>query len=456
MAKKKQQAPPPQGAQFTPVTMALMGVSLLIGLIVGYVVGAGSKDKPGADETPAAVAGGGGSRDTATPTPKKPTQPRTPPPAVSETDSPFLDAAAVAKFEGADQQLTDYKKAVSFVDRRNARAAGPILDRLASGDADAAYQEEVALLQASNKVNQNLPQEGLDAVAAWRKAYPDSRLMAQSSLIEGKAHLVKAKSLNPTQGTATGQARAEYESARDVFLGIARKYPDDAEANGEALYNLAAIYKNLGQTDQSLQTYDTLVEKYPQHRLASKALYSVANSAWAEEDIETAEKYFRKLATDYPSARESQRAKKNIDALEIIGKPAKELVVDHWLGDQETLAANRGKVVVLTFWNEWCPHCRREMPKMQQLHEKYAGQGLVVIAVTKHTKNQTDEKVQAFLDSNNITFPCAVESAGYQTTRDYGVSGVPAGVVIDRDGAVVWRNHPARLSEERLLEILGG
>ena len=79
---------------------------------------------------------------------------------------------------------------------------------------------------------------------------------------------------------------------------------------------------------------------------------------------------------------------------------------------------------------------------------------LVMIGVTKHTKNQTDEKVQAFLDSNNISFPCAVEPAGYQSTKDYGVSGVPAGVVIDRSGTVVWRNHPARLTEERLQELL--
>lgn len=454
MAKKKQPPPPPQGVQFTPVTMTLMGVSLLVGLIVGYVIGTGTKDKADTEEpTPAKLASADGAGSTTGIA--KPTQRATPPAQVSQTDSPFLDAAAVAKFEGKDKALTDYKKAVSFVERRNARAAGPILDRLAAGGAGAAYQEEIGLLVASNKVNANLAQEAIDGVESWRKTYPDSRLMAQSSLVEGKAYLVKAKSLSPSQGTASGQAGAEYENARDVFLGISKKYPDDSEACGEALYNLAAVYNNLGQKDQSLATYDDLVAKYPDHRLAAKALYSVANSAWGQEDTETAARYFQKLADQYPKARETQRARKNLDALAIIGNPASELAVDHWIGTETTLASSKGQVVILNFWNEWCPHCRREIPKLQQMYEKFEDQGLVVIAVTKHTKSQTDEKVQAFLDSNGVTFPCAVEPAGYKTTKDYGVSGVPAGVVIDRDGNVVWRNHPARLTEQRLKEILG-
>ena len=70
-------------------------------------------------------------------------------------------------------------------------------------------------------------------------------------------------------------------------------------------------------------------------------------------------------------------------------------------------------------------------------------------------KPEFHPKIEKFLADNNITFPCAVESEGYQTTKDYGVSGVPAGVVIDRDGNVAWRNHPARLTEQRLQEILG-
>jgi len=201
--------------------------------------------------------------------------------------------------------------------------------------------------------------------------------------------------------------------------------------------------------------YDDLVEKYPGHRLAAASLYSVANDAWAKEDIETAEKYFRRLSDNYPSDSKAKRAKKNLNALAIIGKPAPELVVDHWMGSGTTLADAKGKVVLLGFWNEWCPHCRREMPNLQKWHEQYADDGLVVISVTKHTKSQDDAKVQSFLDGNNITFPCAVEPQGYTTTRDYGVSGVPAGVVIDRSGKVVWRNHPARLTEERLKEILG-
>ena len=453
MASKKKQTPPTPAIQFNPPTLSLLAGTLLVGIIVGIFIGKGAK--PGATDEPAATTASKSSSGISATKPTPATKGQTKPARVSQTDSPFLDKTAVDKFEGKDKELADYKRAADFVGRRNARAAGPILDRLANAAPEASYMEELALLQASNKVNQNLPQEAMDALKTWRSTYPKSRLMAQADLIEGKAYITVGKGLMGGADTATGPARTEYENARSIFEGIPQKYASDSAACGEALYNLGSVFSSLGDTDGSLAAYDQLVEQYPEHELAVRALYSVANGSWRTEDYPTAKKYFQKIVDKYPNDGLAKRSKKNISAISIIGGVAPELDVDHWLGGGEvTPASLKGKVVLLTFWNEWCPHCRREMPKMQQLAQKYGDQGLVVIAVTKHTKSQTDEKVTAFLDENSITLPCAVESAGYKSSKDYGVSGVPAGVVIDRSGAIAWRNHPARLSEERLKQFL--
>ncbi len=453
MAPKKKQTPPPPAIQFNPPTLSLLAATLLVGIIVGIFIGKGAK-QDAADE-PAATAASKGTAASAATKPTAATKGKTKPARVSQTDSPFLDAAAVAKFEGKDKELTDYKRAADFVGRRNARAAGPILDRLASAAPEASYQEEISLLQASNKVNQNLPQEALDALNTWRGTYPESRLMAQADLIEGKAYVTVGKGLMGGADTATGPARTEYDKAKGIFEAIPKKYASDDDACGEALYNLGAVHTSLGDNTASLAAYDQLVDQYPKHSLAVRALYSVANGSWRKEDYPTAKKYFQKIVDKYPSDGLAKRSKKNIKAISIIGQPAAELAVDHWLGGGKVTSADmKGKVVLLNFWNEWCPHCRREMPKTQKLAEKYRDQGLVVIAVTKHTKSQTDEKVTAFLDEHGITLPCAVESDGYKSSKDFGVTGVPAGVVIDRSGNIAWRNHPARLSEERIKQFL--
>ncbi len=464
-ASRKQPQPPP--SQFTPTTMALMAMSLLVGIVVGFMVGHFGKDDDdedgkGGKTTEVARDEGdtgrsttekrGGSKASSKTRGKTKAMPAT----AAQSDSPFLDEVAVTKFEGNTTGLSDYRRVVDFVSRRNARAAGPILDRLATAATSADYAEELGLLQAANKVNQNLPQEALDALGAWKKSYPDSRLVAHAALWEGKAYVAfaRSKSGGRTGGDGDG-GQAEYDQARQTFETIIDKHAEDAAACGEALFSLGSVYKSLGQPERSVQMYDKLVEDYPEHALAPRALYSVANGAWSDEDYETAKRYFQSLVDRYPADGLSKRSRKNIDAIGIIGQAAPELAIDHWFGGETSLAANEGKVVMLAFWNEWCPHCKREMPKLQQLHEKYADRGLVLISVTKHTKSQTDEKIQAFLEQKGVTFPCAVEAAGYQTTRDYGVSGVPAGVVIDRTGKIAWRNHPARLTEDRIVQFLG-
>jgi len=451
MAGGKNQPQP--GFQLNPTTMAMMGMTLLVGIIIGVIIGRGTGEdttagtsKPSTTQTAA--------KETNLPTKATPRD-RTRPTAKPNKDSPFMDSVATVKFEDNETALADYRRVVDFVDRRNARAAGPILDRLASGEPDAAYQEEIGLLAVSNQVNQNLPQQAMDSLQDWRHRYPDSRLMPQAALVEGKAHMAKARGLSKKDQSPTGEAKLAYEKARDAFMDVPKKFGDNEAACGEALYSLGSVYSALGDKEQSLATFDELVTKYPQHPMAASALYSVASSAWNDDDVETATEYFQRLVDSYPSHSRSKRARKNIEALGIIGKDAPELAVDHWIGGTGPgIADNKGKVIVLAFWNEWCPHCRRELPNLQAWNDKYASQGLVIIPVTKHTKSQTDAKVEKFLVESNIALPCAVESAGYVSSGDYGVSGVPAGVVIGRDGKVVWRNHPARLSEERLEEIL--
>lgn len=451
MAGGKNQPQP--GFQLNPTTLAMMGMTLLVGIIIGVIIGRGTGEDTSATTKPAATTEKV-TRDTNLPTKATPRD-RSRPTAKPATDSPYMDSVATAKFEGSEDALSDYRRVVDFVDRRNARAAGPILDRLASGAPDAAYQEEVSLLSVANQVNQNLPQQAMDALADWRHRYPESRLMPQAALVEGKAHMAKARGLSKKDQTPTGEAKLAYEKARDTFQDVPKQFGDNEAACGEALFSLGSVYSALGDAEQSLATFDELVTKYPQHPMAASALYSVASTAWNEDDTETATKYFQQLVDDYPNHSRAKRARKNIEALAIIGGDAPELAVDHWIGGTGPgIADSKGKVIVLAFWNEWCPHCRRELPNLQAWNKKYASEGLVIIPVTKHTKSQTDEKVEKFLVDNDITLPCAVEAAGYASSKDYGVSGVPAGVVIGRDGKVVWRNHPARLSDEQLEAIL--
>lgn len=132
--------------------------------------------------------------------------------------------------------------------------------------------------------------------------------------------------------------------------------------------------------------------------------------------------------------------------LEVVGKEAPDAIeVTHAYVGESTPPDLTGKgTSLLVFFEEWCPHCKREVPRLQQTYEKYRDRGLRVLGLTKVTKSATDEKVEAFCAANGLSFPVLKESG--QASAYFNVSGIPAAAVI-RDGKVVWRGHPARLNE---------
>src|SRR5262249_24350044 len=100
------------------------------------------------------------------------------------------------------------------------------------------------------------------------------------------------------------------------------------------------------------------------------------------------------------------------------------------------LSAFRGKVVFLNLWTTWCPPCRQEMPAMQQLAQKLAGDGFVMLAVSEDDEGAP--VVKNFVDEMKLTFPVLVDSTG-EVGRRFAITGYPATFRIDPEGRQVAR-----------------
>ena len=102
------------------------------------------------------------------------------------------------------------------------------------------------------------------------------------------------------------------------------------------------------------------------------------------------------------------------------------------VGAGTTLSSFRGRVVWVKFILRDCPRCRASMPLAQQLHDRWGGSGLVVLAVVRQFG---PAEMQSFMAQNRYDFRVATDRDGSLAAR-YGVQTMPTDYVIDIDGRV--------------------
>ena len=101
-------------------------------------------------------------------------------------------------------------------------------------------------------------------------------------------------------------------------------------------------------------------------------------------------------------------------------------------GSEFSLAAQRGKVVVLNFWATWCAPCRAEMPAIDAYYKQHRGDGLVVLAVSMDRPADEAKARELMRD-----FAFAGAFAREASFKDYGrIWRLPLTFVVDRDGVL--------------------
>ena len=101
-------------------------------------------------------------------------------------------------------------------------------------------------------------------------------------------------------------------------------------------------------------------------------------------------------------------------------------------GEEWHLQELHGKVVLVNFWATWCPPCRKEMPDLQALFDKYKSKGLIVLAIS----DEAEAKVKPFIQAQGITYPVMLDP-GRKVNELFQVDGIPKSFVYDRDGKLV-------------------
>ena len=104
-------------------------------------------------------------------------------------------------------------------------------------------------------------------------------------------------------------------------------------------------------------------------------------------------------------------------------------------GGTVSLAALRGRAVVINFWASSCIPCKQEMPRLQRAAERWAGRHVAVVGI-----DVLDSRAAArsFARTHGVTYELGYDPLG-DTIGPYGVAYTPTTFFVDRRGRIVKR-----------------
>lgn len=100
-------------------------------------------------------------------------------------------------------------------------------------------------------------------------------------------------------------------------------------------------------------------------------------------------------------------------------------------GDRFSLAAVRGKVIVLDFWATWCGPCREQATTLERFASAHS-KDLVLLGVNE---GEPRAIVEGYLASHPASYPIVLDESE-QVGQGFGVKGLPTLVVIDAQGRI--------------------
>ena len=257
------------------------------------------------------------------------------------------------------------------------------------------------------------------------------------------------------------------EAAVTALEETLKKHPDDVDFY-ELYPLLVSLYIEVGNES----AVDALIERFKSvmkpNIVGYITLCNMLNAIGRHEDmltvVKTAERQNpdnifmpKLLAYTYGKLGDTELAEsyeRNADLLdELIGKPVPDFSAIDLNGDSIALQDYRGKVILLNFWAMWYSLGLIEMPYLKKVYDTYKDEGFDIIGISL---DYDEPKLRDYIQESGIPGRQILDNINSENSiaRQYGIRGVPATFLIDREGKLITHEARGMDLEKFVVEVL--
>ena len=229
--------------------------------------------------------------------------------------------------------------------------------------------------------------------------------------------------------------QTKYDAARKAAMDLRLSYQDKfnaarklgKEAAEPLLDSLHGAYLAEGK-----QFFQEILENNTDNFLA---LYALEEIRYDLSDAETSA-LIGKLSPAMAGSELVTRLKKGLDARQATAAGKK--FTDFTVGEQKfSDFAGKGKYLLVDFWASWCGPCKREIPFIQAVYDKYHQDTFDVLSIAVWERSVQDTERAA--KELGITWNQIVDAKDIPTAI-YGIEGIPHIMLIGPDGTILARD----------------
>ncbi len=143
----------------------------------------------------------------------------------------------------------------------------------------------------------------------------------------------------------------------------------------------------------------------------------------------------------------------NADKITAIGAAAPNFTQNDVDGNPVSLTDYKGKYVLVEFWASWCSPCRAESPNLLKQYAAYKDKGFEILGVS--VDSDKGKWIEA-IKKDGLTWTQVSDLKGWESDarKVYGISGVPANFLVDREGKIVGAHLMGEKLNQKLAELL--